>query len=83
MIHELFTLRPIDQVLVVGFAIYAIFIIVALIATDWEIILRDIRRMINGLILKIEVLNAKLHSDEEEFCPEWMDWAKYQEAMRK
>ena len=81
MIRDFMTFRPIDKLLVVAFAIYALFIIAALIVVNWELFQRDARRGIGGLISRIEALTDWIRADrDEEFNPEWMDLERWKET---
>lgn len=77
MITAITRLRPVDQLLVWLFVIYAIFIIAAWIYLERERIRTGHIRTLNGMILHLEQLTNWIRSDREEYDPGWMHWDKW------
>ena len=82
MIELISRLRPVDQILIWGFAVYAIFIVAAWIYLERERIRNGQRRTINGMILHLQMLTRAIRGDAEDYDPRWMDSKKYREAKR-
>lgn len=80
MIAALTRLRPVDQLLIVLFVIYAVFIIAAWIYVERERIRNGQIRTLNGLILHLEQLANWLRSDREDECPDWADSEKWRQG---
>lgn len=82
MIDMISRLRPVDQILIWGFAVYAVFIITAWIYLERERIRNGQKRTINGMILHLQMLTRAIRGDDEDYDPRWMDMKKYREAKR-
>ena len=82
MIDMISRLRPVDQILIWGFVVYAVFIIAAWIYLERERIRNGQRRTINGMILHLQMLTRAIRRDDEDYDPKWMDSKKYREAKR-
>ena len=80
MINAITRLRPVDQLLVVLFVIYAIFIIAAWIYLERERIRTGHIRTLNGLILHLEQLTNWIRSDREDLDRSWMDPEKWRQG---
>jgi hypothetical protein len=80
MITAITRLRPVDQLLVWLFVIYAIFIIAAWIYLERERIRTGHIRTLNGLILHLEQLTNWIRSDQEDLDRSWMDPEKWRQG---
>lgn len=79
MITAITRLRPVDQLLVWLFVIYAVFIIAAWIYVERERIRNGQVRTLNGMILHIQRLTKWIRSDQEEYDPSWMELEKWKD----
>ena len=80
MIAALTRLRPVDQLLIVMFVLYAVFIIAAWIYLERERIRTGHIRTLNGLILHLEQLTNWIRSDREDLDRSWMDSEKWRQG---
>ena len=79
MIHLFLSLRLIDQILVVGYILFALFIIGSVWYVQHEIWNANLPQSIENLIGNLHALTEKIES--EAYDAEWMDAKNYMKSQ--
>lgn len=80
MFSTILQLRPIDIILVIGFAVYAVFIIASWAYLERERILNGRESVLGNVIDKADTLMKWFRKDNEDYDPSWMDYHKWKET---
>lgn len=82
MLAIILRLRPIDQVLVWLYILYAVFIMASLAYVDREYIRRDFRRWLNGKAIRAETFRSWVKEYDYDMDPSWMGYEQWKEERR-
>lgn len=79
MIREILTFRPIDQLQIFLFILFALYIIICIVLTELPAASNAFQRFLIAASAWLESTAARIR-DDEPFDRQWMDYQKWKET---